>query len=1279
MLSIVLIVKNEEKNLSRCLDSIRGLGDELVIVDTGSTDKTVEIAKSYTDKVYYFTWVKDFSKARNFSFSKCTNPWIMWLDADDVLHQKDIDLIKRDFERIKNNLGISYVLMNYHYTVVVHPEAGIKGWSENDTPTATLLRERIIRKDKAVWVGRCHEHIPVDFLQSVNIDAAVWHMRTFDDMKADFQRNIELMKLEIQENPSDRNYFYLAQELLDSGKQQDALESYAKAYDITQHLDIKFQSAYKVAICFKNLDKTDESIEWFLKAIKEQVDYREPFIELAALYFFKKKDFKKAAQWVESALNISQPSHPFMAIQKSYYSWLPHDLLSKCYFNLGQFKKALEASEKLYEITRAENILEDIANIKACIKSTYKNPSGTVRLNLGCGGKPEPGYVNCDLFPGPGVDEVFSLDEIPYSDGTVDEITSEHALEHLPRLRSHAAITEWARVLKPGGLLKLKIPDVELCAQQFVNDIANREWWGFTLYGVQDYRNDPVAPFKDKVNYGQIHYTGFTKDSISKLLLTNGFIINDIHNYNGWGTLSISVTARKKIFEGSKKIAFINNSLIPRYLSYGDYWLDAFRLAGHQVTEFRYENIKSLPKGFDLYFFIEKRYEPSEISLDAHPRVLYTQENQNQEILKHYDYVCSSDLIRTSQWSVLNKCLYVPNSNHSEGIKQITDWVISGIFSQPKQELVDIVIPSYKNLKYLQLTINSVRKNTTNYNLIVCNSGNDEEVRSYLQAQTDIKLIDTTEKRSFSQNINSGLRLSNNDVVLLNNDVIVGRGWLEALRNSKFDITNPYSNCDMGWIHNYSEIVGDIELHPNMTIDQVNVEELSNFSSPRNEIISRPWVAFYATYIRRRVISAVGLLDDMFLNGGEDFDYCNRAAKMGFTCGHVFSSWVFHFGGKTRKVSENENYAKHHEEDAYNQKVMHHKTRKTIGIFTGPAYERWTINTINTTGIGGSETCAALLAKELVKKDYRVLLIGDCDGSEGNYDGVEYYDWKKLEKLVDTNYFDYFISSRTLHPFSLPLRSKKNYVWVHDIWLSGNRYLGDTSKVDKFICLSPWHIDFFTNHHGISRNKIAMQPNGLDTSRYSDFGKIERDPYRLFYSSSPDRGLLTLLRQFKILKEEFPKLNLHIYYGFFNWKSAAEQRKNAEELEYIKQLELLIKQNGIVYHDRVAQNILSIEQMKSSLWVYPTEFTETFCLTQREAMLAGAVPICTNLAALATTMPDECGIKVSRPDDCLNATRLLLNNLELQENYRKLGREYSLKYSDWSYCVNSWIQMFESS
>lgn len=86
--SLCMIVRNEEKVLARCLDSVRGIADEICITDTGSTDKTREIAQKY-GTVQVFPWCDDFSAARNFSFAQARMDYTLWLDADDVLLPSD--------------------------------------------------------------------------------------------------------------------------------------------------------------------------------------------------------------------------------------------------------------------------------------------------------------------------------------------------------------------------------------------------------------------------------------------------------------------------------------------------------------------------------------------------------------------------------------------------------------------------------------------------------------------------------------------------------------------------------------------------------------------------------------------------------------------------------------------------------------------------------------------------------------------------------------------------------------------------------------------------------------------------------------------------------------------------------------------------------------------------------------------------------------------------------------------------------------------------------------
>ncbi|WP_306481128.1 glycosyltransferase family 2 protein [Bacillus toyonensis] len=94
-ISLCMIVKNEESSLGQCLQSIEGVPDEIIIVDTGSTDKTKEIALKWTSHVLDFEWINDFAAARNFAFQHATMDYILWLDADDVFLKKDYQRLSK--------------------------------------------------------------------------------------------------------------------------------------------------------------------------------------------------------------------------------------------------------------------------------------------------------------------------------------------------------------------------------------------------------------------------------------------------------------------------------------------------------------------------------------------------------------------------------------------------------------------------------------------------------------------------------------------------------------------------------------------------------------------------------------------------------------------------------------------------------------------------------------------------------------------------------------------------------------------------------------------------------------------------------------------------------------------------------------------------------------------------------------------------------------------------------------------------------------------------------
>ena len=146
--SLCMIVRDEEQVLSRCLDSVREAVDEIVIVDTGSLDRTKEIAWKYTDRVFDFVWRDDFSAARNYAFSRASKEYCMWLDADDVLTPANVGKLLR----LKENLQpeVDMVMMPY-----------ITAFDPDGSPAFSYFRERIVKNSPQFrFQGRVHEAIP---------------------------------------------------------------------------------------------------------------------------------------------------------------------------------------------------------------------------------------------------------------------------------------------------------------------------------------------------------------------------------------------------------------------------------------------------------------------------------------------------------------------------------------------------------------------------------------------------------------------------------------------------------------------------------------------------------------------------------------------------------------------------------------------------------------------------------------------------------------------------------------------------------------------------------------------------------------------------------------------------------------------------------------------------------------------------------------------------------------------------------------------------------------
>ncbi|NPV79254.1 MAG: glycosyltransferase [Firmicutes bacterium] len=224
-LSLCMIVKNEERFLARCLDSVKDVVDEMIIVDTGSTDRTVEIAKSYGAKVYFHEWKNDFAEARNASLEKATGDWILVMDADEVLAPGMYTVIHRLIDT-----GIRAI-----YCARISNRKSI----EDDQSLFDHFMNRLFPSDPDIrFVGSVHERIislsnePLP-VRSI-LDFVIFHIGYQREILAGRRkhaRNLAILEQCVRNNPSDPYYHYsLGGTYHAIGKVNLAIDELSEAY-----------------------------------------------------------------------------------------------------------------------------------------------------------------------------------------------------------------------------------------------------------------------------------------------------------------------------------------------------------------------------------------------------------------------------------------------------------------------------------------------------------------------------------------------------------------------------------------------------------------------------------------------------------------------------------------------------------------------------------------------------------------------------------------------------------------------------------------------------------------------------------------------------------------------------------------------------------------------------------------------------------------------------------------------------------------------------------------
>ena len=339
-ISLCMIVKDEEKFLPRCLESVKDHVDEIIIVDTGSTDSTIEIAKRYNAKIYHHAWENSFSKARNYSLKYATCDWILILDADEEVDREDAHKLK---DVIKENDA------NMIYLPVLNRPVGGKNFSISNS-------ERLFKNH----LGFCYDGIVHNALKYSGLtkkaNIKIYHYgynQGDEQMEKKFIRTSTLLRKQIKndpQNPIPRHYLatsYLNRQINDECI-REALEAIRLFEQQNSNVQPQLLTYYTASVAFYRKKDLANAEKYALKAIDFYADYVDAYCLLSSIYLIQ-KDQDKCIEATKKYLKLLRiiESNPTKALVIPYnnlqHDWLAHSRMAIVYYEQGKEHKGIQS------------------------------------------------------------------------------------------------------------------------------------------------------------------------------------------------------------------------------------------------------------------------------------------------------------------------------------------------------------------------------------------------------------------------------------------------------------------------------------------------------------------------------------------------------------------------------------------------------------------------------------------------------------------------------------------------------------------------------------------------------------------------------------------------------------------------------------------------------------------------------------------------------------------------------------------------------------------------
>ncbi|SPY23227.1 UDP-N-acetylglucosamine-peptide N-acetylglucosaminyltransferase 110 kDa subunit [Paenibacillus polymyxa] len=332
--ALCMIVKNEQEYLRRCLDSVKDKVHQIIIVDTGSTDDTVSIAKEYTSDIVQIEWTNDFSAARNESIKHAKTDYILVLDADEYLGE---------------NFNLSEEIesgADYYFTKIYNVMSSDRG--------ITHLAIRIFANNKGLhYRNRLHEHLNTmeheDKLKAGYAKLTIFHTGYTDEMmesREKANRNLPLMLKEVEENPTVYNLFNMGRTYMWVGEHEKAIKYLQKAYPLSKELTIAPELISTLCRSLGELKRYQEALI-ILKEATAIYPGEVDLIHLQALFYMEINYYKDAIEKMNKCLEVGDRG---ITVTEGNGSYIAHFRLAEWYESRNDLVKSYEHILKAFKL-----------------------------------------------------------------------------------------------------------------------------------------------------------------------------------------------------------------------------------------------------------------------------------------------------------------------------------------------------------------------------------------------------------------------------------------------------------------------------------------------------------------------------------------------------------------------------------------------------------------------------------------------------------------------------------------------------------------------------------------------------------------------------------------------------------------------------------------------------------------------------------------------------------------------------------------------------------------